>query len=121
MERMKKRKYKKFGAIILIVVMIVTMFSTVSASADEGGTAEGVITNIFKYDRWYLRSPHSYHAVIGKDESYQYLPALYNLTNAMGNGKSAAVYCVPDADMSAFCFQHAFYHKLHVCYSVKGR
>ena len=31
---MQKRKFKRFGAVFLIVAMIVTMFSTVSASAD---------------------------------------------------------------------------------------
>ena len=33
---MQKRKFKRFGAVFLIVAMIVTMFSTVGASADTG-------------------------------------------------------------------------------------
>lgn len=95
---MKKRKYKKFGAVILIVAMIVTMFSTVSASADEGGAAEGVSSTnsaIYEHIGYYLRSPHRYRHY---DSSGSYLdsyaPAMYALkTDSDASDAVVAVYC----------------------------
>ena len=95
---MKKRKYKKFGAVILIVAMIVTMFSTVSASADAGGTAGGessTTSAIYVNPGWYLRSPHriSYYDQTGTEHS-GIAPALFSL-KLLGASDSEAfgVYC----------------------------
>lgn len=95
---MKKRKYKKFGAVILIVVMIVTMFSTVSASADEGGTAEGVSSTnsaIYEHIGYYFRSPHRYrHYDSNGSYSDEYAPAMYALkTDSNASDAVVAVYC----------------------------
>lgn len=95
---MKKRKYKKFGAVILIVVMIVTMFGTVSASADEGEPAGGessTTSAIYVNPGWYLRSPHriSYYDQTGTEHS-GIAPALFSL-KLLGASDSEAfgVYC----------------------------
>ena len=95
---MKKRKYKKFGAVILIVVMIVTMFSTVSASADEGGTAEGVSSTnsaIYEHIGYYFRSPHRYrHYDSNGSYSDEFAPVMYALkTDSNASDAVVAVYC----------------------------
>lgn len=95
---MQKRKFKRFGAVFLIVAMIVTMFSTVSASADEGGAAGGessTTSAIYVNPGWYLRSPHriSYYDQTGIEHS-GIAPALFSL-KLLGASDSEAfgVYC----------------------------
>ena len=74
------------------------MFSTVSASADEGGAAEGVSSTnsaIYINPGWYLRSPHriSYYDQTGTVHS-EIAPALFSL-KLLGASDSEAfgVYC----------------------------
>ena len=74
------------------------MFSTVSASADEGGAAEGVSSTnsaIYINPGWYLRSPHriSYYDQAGTVHS-GIAPALFSL-KLLGASDSEAfgVYC----------------------------
>ena len=96
---MQKRKYKKFGAVILIVAMIVTMFSTESASADTGsdmGSKENAA--IFQQPEalpYFLRSPHRYGYINQNgDTRVGYIPAMYYLEKKNGTDEeNAAVYC----------------------------
>lgn len=95
---MKKRKYKKFGAVILIVAMIVTMFGTVSASAYEGEPAGGESSTnsaIYEHIGYYLRSPHRYrHYDSSGSYSDSYAPAMYALkTDSDASDAVVAVYC----------------------------
>lgn len=94
---MQKRKYKKFGAVILIVAMIVTMFSTVSASADEGGTAEDQSSTksaIYECTGWYLRSPHTISYIDQYETQHNAIaPALFGLKLQGSDSVAASVYC----------------------------
>lgn len=96
---MKKRKYKKFGAVILIVAMIVTMFGTVSASAYEGEPAGGESSTnsaIYTCTGWYLRSPHriSYKDQAENPKLHDGIaPAMYSLKVQGSDSVSASVYC----------------------------
>ena len=95
---MQKRKFKRFGAVFLIVAMIVTMFSTVSASADAGSvTGSKEDAAIFQQPKdlpYFLRSPHRYSFIDETGESREgYIPAMYNLENKTNSEESTAVYC----------------------------